>query len=297
MIAYDLISLCYFAAWRLGVNQPLRTIDSLAKSRTRKGTQSSALLMTAMSNPLILAIETATRAGSVAVSRGAEVLAHAVGDPSVSHSTNLIEMVDGVLQETGFTLADVDVFAVAVGPGSFTGLRIGLATVKAFAECNDRPIVGVSTLAAVAHATGVEGDVVSLLPAGRGEVFAQLFSICDGVVKAKDDAAHLSPAETLSKYGEGSDIQFAGDGTRKLVEYLEQSHVDLGDETARRINSSANQTGFAPLANSVAALALKDFREGKSVKPEELHAVYVRPSDAEINEQWQQQKQQSQAQT
>src|ERR1041385_8227775 len=101
--------------------------------------------------PLILAIETATRAGSVAVARGGSVLALREGDASISHSMNLIEMIDAVLREAGALLADVDVFAVAVGPGSFTGLRIGLATMKAFAEVNQGPVVGISTLAAIAH--------------------------------------------------------------------------------------------------------------------------------------------------
>src|ERR1051326_6657944 len=91
--------------------------------------------------PLILAIETATRAGGVALARGEEVLVSITGDAAVSHSTNLIEMIDGVLRDAGVTLAQVDLFAVAQGPGSFTGLRIGLATVKAFAAHLHREVV------------------------------------------------------------------------------------------------------------------------------------------------------------
>src|SRR6266545_5333241 len=141
--------------------------------------------------PLILAIETATPAGSVAVARGEAVLSSQVGDPSVSHSTNLIEMIESALNDAGAKLSNVNLFAATVGPGSFTGLRIGLATVKAFASVTDRQIVGVSTLAAIGHATRVEGQIVSLLPAGRGEVFAQMFSVNEGNVIALDAAAHL----------------------------------------------------------------------------------------------------------
>src|SRR5437764_15424289 len=161
------------------------------------------MLTAASSNqePLILAIETATRAGSVAVARGETLLSCREGDASVSHSTNLIEIIDSVLNEAGARLSDVDVFAVAVGPGSFTGLRIGLATVKAFAEVNQRPIVGISTLAAVAHASALEGDVVSLLPAGRGEVFAQMFSLAAGEADAIDELANLQTAETTAMHG------------------------------------------------------------------------------------------------
>jgi tRNA threonylcarbamoyladenosine biosynthesis protein TsaB len=248
--------------------------------------------------PLILAIETATRAGSVAAARGGTLLALREGNASISHSTNLIEMIDAVLSEAGAQLSEVDVFAVAVGPGSFTGLRIGLATVKAFAEVNQRLVVGVSTLAAVANASALQGAVVSLLPAGRGEVFAQLFSVTGNGVMAKDEPAHLSPAETIARYGNISGVQFAGEGAPKLCDYLrEAAHQSAPEESRARIIKSLDAArSSVALAGSIAALALKDYLEGKAVKPESLHAVYVRPSDAEINEQWQQQKQQPQPQ-
>ena len=246
--------------------------------------------------PLILAIETATRAGSAAVARGGTVLSCREGDAFISHSANLIEMIDAVLHEAGAWLSDVDVFAVAVGPGSFTGLRIGLATVKAFAEVNQRRIVGISTLAAVAHASALPGEVVSLLPAGRGEVFAQMFSVAADDVVAKDEPAHLSPTATIARYGSISSVQFSGEGALKLSEYLRDSAPQAGSEdlTARITNLLDAARGPVALAGSIAALALQDYRAGKAVNPEDLHAVYVRPSDAEINERWQQQKQQPQ---
>jgi len=239
--------------------------------------------------PLILAIETATRTGSVAVTRSEVVLSSRVGDPSVSHSTNLIEMIESALNDADTKLSEVDLFAVTVGPGSFTGLRIGLATVKALASVTGRQIVGVSTLAAIAHATRVEGRIVSLLPAGRGEVFAQMFSVNDGDVIAADAAAHLGPKETFERYRE-SDLRWAGEGVEKLSEFLQSESLKAS------VSSPAGANGLAPLAVSVAALALQDYREGKSVGPDDLHAVYVRASDAEINERWQQQNAQQLAQ-
>lgn len=235
------------------------------------------------SQSLILAIETATRSGSVAVARGEQVLSARVGDADVSHSTNLIEMIDSVLNEAKAQLSDVDFFAVAVGPGSFTGLRIGLATVKAFAAVTSRPIVGVSTLAAIAHAADVEGRVVSLLPAGRGEVFAQSFSAQDRKVIALDEASHLSPAEAWERYGHMQGVNWAGEGVEKLLEFR--------GRLSGEVESSRNT-----LAESVAALALKDFWEGKAVAPDELQAVYVRASDAEINEKWRLQNEQQSVQ-
>lgn len=249
-----------------------------------------------MDDILILAIETATRSGSVAMARGENILAFQVGDAAVSHSANLIEMIETTLGQAGAQLSDIDLFAVAVGPGSFTGLRIGLATVKALAVCTGREVAGVSTLAAIALASGAAGKIVALLPAGRGEVFAQLFSADNGCVRAMDAAAHLSPRALLEKYGETSPLSWAGEGVHQQLDTL-RTWAD--DKNLHFNQSTVGDMGWsvAPnaknLAASVAAIALADYREGKSVAPDKLHAVYVRASDAEINERWQQEKAES----
>jgi len=237
--------------------------------------------------PLILAIETATRAGSVALTRGEETLCSASGDASASHSTDLIQTVEGILASGGAKLSDVELFAAALGPGSFTGLRIGLATIKSFAVCTGRSCAGVSTLAAIAHAAGASEHTVSLLPAGRGELFAQMCSVDDGQVRELDTAAHLSPNAILEKYGGASELVWAGEGAHQLAETLrawaETRNISFD-------NSKPGRTSWrlAPLVNqlaiSIAALALNAYRSGRTVDPNELRAVYVRASDAEINE-------------
>jgi tRNA threonylcarbamoyladenosine biosynthesis protein TsaB len=246
-----------------------------------------------MNDPLILAIETATRAGSVAVAKGWNILSSGVGDATVSHSANLIELIEQVLQEAGAKLSGIDLFAVAVGPGSFTGLRIGLATVKALANCTGRRVSGISTLAAIAHASGSTGNIISLLPAGRGEVFAQRFSTERGSVEPIDAAAHLSPRALLEKYGDLENVTWAGDGGGQHLELLTGWARDKGFPLS---NSDSNESGWKiihetdNLAQAVATLALKEYEAGKSSTAEELHAVYVRASDAEVNERWQQEK-------
>jgi len=246
-----------------------------------------------MNDPLILAIETATRGGSVAVAQGRNVRSSRVGDATVSHSANLIELIDQVLQDAGARLSDINLFAVAVGPGSFTGLRIGLATVKALASCMARRVAGVSTLAAISLASGSDGEVISLLPAGRGEVFAQRFAAEQGRVKAIDTAAHLSPGALLEKYGNLERVTWAGEGARQQFRLLTDWARDKGFPL---IDSGQNDSGWTiiaetnNLAHAVAALALKEEEAGRSLSAEDLHAVYVRASDAEINERWQQEK-------
>src|SRR3977135_55846 len=146
--------------------------------------------------PLILSLETATMGGSVFLGRGNVELATRTGDPRVSQSSSLLSDINDILQEASTSLHEVDLFACASGPGSFTGLRIGLATVKALAASLKRPCVGIPTLHAVAHAAGPSSATVALLPAGRGEVFAQMFSVAgDGTVTEVDSAAHLSPTK------------------------------------------------------------------------------------------------------
>jgi len=236
--------------------------------------------------PIIFAIETATRAGSVAVSRGEEILAFTSGETSSSHSTDLIENVDQVLREAGLQLSDVDLFAAADGPGSFTGLRIGLATVKSMAVATGKKCIGVSTLAAVAHAAGESERTVALLQAGRGEVFAQMFSVIGDEVTAFDEAMHIGPQTILLKYGGYDTILWAGEGAHSQLELLRGEAERRGIPLTIPPAGNGNKWSIAPknekIAESVAHLASREYCAGRAIEPQALHANYVRPSDAEM---------------
>lgn len=252
------------------------------------------------SAPLILAIDTATRSGSVVLARGQDVLHVLMGDSESSHSIDLIANVEAALNSIDAGLSDVDLFAAASGPGSFTGLRIGLATIKSFAMSVGRKCVGVPTLATIAHAAGMSAHTVALLSAGRGEVFAQLFSVNAGSVRAMDSAMHISPEAVLEKYGGLRDLTWAGEGAQSNVEALragaDARHITFGRRDSADSNEEVKGWLLAPrcdeLATSIAALALDEYHSGRATSPEELRAIYVRPSDAEINERWQREKSQ-----
>jgi tRNA threonylcarbamoyladenosine biosynthesis protein TsaB len=244
--------------------------------------------------PLILSIETATRKGSVALSRGAQLIAARMGDERESHSSNLLPHIESLLREAGLRLRDVDLFAAALGPGSFTGLRIGLATAKAFAATLDRPCLGVPTLHAVAHAAGLSKRTMALLPAGRGELFAQLLKVDeDRSVEALNEPAHLAPQRLLEDAKGIKSLTWAGEGAHlqrdAIRDFARQYGItflsEAGGEDARRVDERAvwrlaPQSG--PLAESVAELALRRFELGETARAEELRAIYVRPSDAEL---------------
>lgn len=235
--------------------------------------------------PLILSVETATMAGSVAVSRGAEFLFGSVGDPTRSHSNTLILEIKELLENTGLTLNDIELFAVASGPGSFTGLRIGIATIKALAETLSKPCIGIPTLEAVALAAGPSEATVALLPAGRGEVFVQMLSVDgNGGVTAVDQPAHIPPTKALQKYSDRPAICFAGPGA--------QMHSDLIGELAHEKSYDFHLDGAGTvgwriasvtlnLAQYVASLAIQQFARGGQTA-NDLKAIYLRPSDAEL---------------
>jgi tRNA threonylcarbamoyladenosine biosynthesis protein TsaB len=226
----------------------------------------------------------------VTLVRGARVLVSVSGDVSSSHSTDLIQNIEIILHQAEKALREVDVFAAAAGPGSFTGLRIGLATVKSLAVSMDQKCVGVSTLAAIALAAGNSDRTVALLPAGRGEVFAQMFTVCPEAVEPLDAATHISPQRLLAKYGSHPQVRWAGEGAHLQLEMLRKEAAARGidfelDRDEPRAPQSNGWT-LAPrqdkLAEAVAKLALCEWRAGKLIDPENLRANYLRASDAEL---------------
>lgn len=238
-------------------------------------------------NPLILSIETATLGGGVCLSEGTNILVTMSGDPGLSHSNTLLSDINRCLNEAGHAVEDVQLFAAASGPGSFTGLRIGLATIKALAATLKRPCVGIPTLQAIAHSTGLSDATVSLLSAGRGEVFVQLLSVTSNEVTELDAAAHLPPLRAIERYATRSKLKWAGPGAvsqRDLIQSVAQRHgfnfqaaeVDGNNDGWTMV------TGEANLATSVGAIAWQRLQSNKLEQAESLSAIYVRPSDAEL---------------
>jgi len=242
-------------------------------------------------SPLILSLETATLAGSISISRDGNVLASCGGNPAVSHSNTLLRDIDDLLSQVSLTIRDVDLFAVASGPGSFTGLRIGIATVKALAATLCRPCVGVPTLAAIAHSAGLSPATVSLLPAGRGEVFVQLFSSsAEDIVVELDQPEHLSPVRVLEKYLDREALRWAGEGSQVHANLIRETAVKKGYRFVEENNVDSRTDGNAwvianpavNLAEHVASLAVIRLSKARDQTVNTLRAIYVRPSDAEM---------------
>jgi tRNA threonylcarbamoyladenosine biosynthesis protein TsaB len=242
--------------------------------------------------PLILSLETATAERSVAVARGGEIISLVLAAAPEVRTSRLLCDVDEALSRASVKLSDIDLFAVASGPGSFTGLRSGLATVKAFSATLGKPVAGVQTLHAVALSAGGAGRVKAFMPAGRGEFFSQTLSVdVDGRVEELDAVAHVSPDEMLEKASrmEGT-LFWAGSGLSLIEEKLRATASLAGIPVRGSIPGGTPQGGrewvLAPkpegLAPYVSALALESYVQNHVVSASALKAFYVRASDAEI---------------
>ena len=238
---------------------------------------------------LTLGVDTSTERRSVALLAGGGVLAEASGGLREGGSASLLADIDRVLGSAGVKLGEVGLYAAAAGPGSFTGLRAGLATVKGLALTTGRPAVGVRTLHALAYCVRPAARVVSLIPAGRGELFAQLLSVsAEGVVGELEGPTHLPPGRLLERMaGLGGGLKWTGAGALKFVEMIREKAESSGIEFVGPGASGAVGEGgwvFTPaeeaLAKSVAEMARTAYVKG--ARGEGLTAVYVRPSDAEL---------------
>jgi tRNA threonylcarbamoyladenosine biosynthesis protein TsaB len=243
---------------------------------------------------LTLSVETATERRSVAVMRGEELLSLRLSDSRDGGGAAVLADIDRALAEASVRVAEVELFAAALGPGSFTGLRAGLATIKALAVTLGRTALGVPTLHALAHAVRPARRVCALMPAGRGEVFAQMLRVTrEGEVEELGPPEHLPPARLLARMSAGGSLKWAGGGAYKFEGLLRERAAALG-LAFRLLEDACEEPGpdewaLAPrvesLAAHVGALALSKYEAGVRGGAEELGAIYVRPSDAELNEQ------------
>jgi tRNA threonylcarbamoyladenosine biosynthesis protein TsaB len=225
----------------------------------------------------VLALDTTSRGGSAAIVDDGRVIAERAGDATRSHAERLPGELLSLLEEQGLASSAVDVFAVVAGPGSFTGLRIGIATMQGLAFVHRRGLVAVSALEAIAHAASAgrtPGTIVAAwMDAHRRDVFTALYRVADAAPFSADRLIELeaasvgSPGATLRRWEERfmPDV-FAGDGAVLYTSLL------------------AGRDVVAPglLAGPAGRMALLLARERKTIDPSAVHPLYVRRPDAEL---------------
>ena len=177
---------------------------------------------------LTLAFESSAKAASVALCEDGRLISQVIQCSGLTHSRTLLPMAEDLLKNAETEMKQIDCFAVAQGPGSFTGIRIGIATVKGLAWAADKPCIGVSTLAAMAwNGVAAGGLICAVMDARRSEVYNALFRIEDGraVRLGPDRAISLSAlTEELRERGEAPFL--VGDGTELASAFFREQHLD-----------------------------------------------------------------------
>ena len=223
---------------------------------------------------LILAFETSAKAASVALHDGQKLLAESYQNTGMTHSQTLMVMAEDALKQCGKTAADVTAVAVAEGPGSFTGVRIGAAAAKGFAWGREIPCYGISTLEAMAHSLGIyQGYVCPVMDARRAQVYNALFYVNQGTVTrvAPDRAIALADLGAELKNLE-EPIFLVGDGSNLCYHTLLKDVPQLVLPPEHRMHQRA--VGVALLAAAQAA-------QGIAPGGAELTPNYLRLSQAE----------------
>jgi tRNA threonylcarbamoyladenosine biosynthesis protein TsaB len=223
----------------------------------------------------ILGIDTSTSCGSLGIIDDDAVVAEYALLRDETHSTRLVPAIQALLKEARLDLDEIDGIAVSLGPGSFTGLRVGLSAVKGLALAAEKPVVGVPTLDALAANLPFTPYLICpLLDARKGEVYTALYKDGEGgQVEQLTPYQVLSPLDLLEKIPLQETI-FLGDGVEAYRELIME-----------RLSAKAL---FAPphlrflRGSSVAEIGLQRFKKGEKDDTSSLVPIYVRPSDAEI---------------
>jgi len=223
---------------------------------------------------VILSLDTTTRGGSVAVMRDEQLLALVPGDAARSHTERLPGEIENALLRAGLQRGDIDLLAVATGPGAFTGLRIGLASMQGLAMTLHRPVIGISALEALAAEAATDGVslVAPWMDAQRGDVFATLLDLSTGQTLESPLAAH--PSAVLAAWRAhlaGKAAVFIGDGAERDAGLI--AEAGAGQWTPRHP---------PPLAPALARIAGIRAARGEAGLPHQLTPIYVRRPDVEI---------------
>jgi tRNA threonylcarbamoyladenosine biosynthesis protein TsaB len=222
---------------------------------------------------IILAVDTTTPGGSVALLEDETLLGEANVESAATHSARLFRSIDFLVGALGKDIKDVDAFAVAAGPGSFTGIRIGVSAVKSLAFASGKPVAPVSTLLALATKLASEGTplVCPLLDAKKGEIYAGLFESREGGL-----------IETIPQGAYDPEAFFARLPARRVIAFSGSGLAAYRDKLASFVGERARFPERSPfIAAEIGRIGARLIRSGKGVDAAALEPLYFRRSQAE----------------
>jgi tRNA threonylcarbamoyladenosine biosynthesis protein TsaB len=222
----------------------------------------------------VLAFETATLAGSVAIVEDEELIGEVKVSINVAHAERLMSSVDWLLKASHLSIEEIDAFAVSIGPGSFTGLRIGLSTAKGFSYAAGKPIVPVPTLDAFARTLSFcQHCICPMLDARKNEVYTGLYKWEGDICRQIVSATSVNPAIFLKEMN--GTVIFMGEGAKIYNELITASLKD------KAVFAPASK--MSPSASSVAEIAIEKVKQGIFTDPVSLTPFYIRKSEAELH--------------
>lgn len=223
----------------------------------------------------ILALDTSTNVASVAVLEDDVIIGEYSCNKGKTHSQRLMPMVENLLEKVGLNAKDMDAFAASIGPGSFTGLRIGVTTIKAMAFAAEKPVISVNTLDALAcNLSTSKAIICPIIDARNSQVFTALYKFTNGKLEKLTDylGTHINELVDIIRSMQG-EIILLGDACTLHKDFFA---AQLGD----RLSIAPPNTALAK-ASSVAMLARNAFIEGKLESCYDMVPFYLRKSQAE----------------
>lgn len=221
----------------------------------------------------VLAVDTSSNVATVAVMEDDLLLGEYILNHKKTHSQKIMPMIEQLLCDLELTASDIDIFAAAVGPGSFTGLRIGVATVKALAHATGKRVVSVGTLEALAYnVPHCEHIIVPIMDARRNNIFTASY-IWDEGFKEIGEPEGITIEECVDACGNFLETVFVGDGAIIHKDYIVEK---LGDKAIFPHGAVLNSR-----ASSVAAIALERAKKGETQSYLEMKPFYIKKSQAE----------------
>lgn len=224
----------------------------------------------------LLAIDTSSKAASVAVISDNELIGEYTIINNQNHSIKLLPMIDQILDNLSLDISEINFFAVANGPGSFTGLRIGVATVNGLAQALNRPVIGVSILDGLAYNfIHFDGLVAPILDARREQVYTAIYSTKEHKLERITDYLAI-PILELVEFVKNKEVLLTGDGLNQT--FIEIIKENLGEKAIFPPKPLINRN-----IAGIAAIAYEKALAGSYLKYNQLQPFYIRQSQAERN--------------
>lgn len=222
----------------------------------------------------ILAVDTSANVAAAAITCNGQLVAEGILNHKKTHSEKIMPMIDELLRDSETDIKDIDLFAAANGPGSFTGLRIGVSTVKGLAHAMNKPVVGISTLAGLAYNIPFADGLISpIMDARRQQVYNGVYRMNGGELTEIIAPRALSLEECMEGFSDEEKVYFLGDGVPVYRDIIKEK---MGGRAVFAPENCSLQR-----ASSIAALAYLKARKGEVETYQSLMPFYLRKPQAE----------------